>query len=80
MPPVGDGVAAGLLEGEPSTLTDAFYNTMMLVFATERGSIQMRRANNAKSKIRSRVERVFAEQKDRDGAIHQDYRDRPSSD
>ena len=27
----------------------------------------MRRANNAKSKIRSRVEHVFAEQKDRMG-------------
>ena len=46
----------------------------------------MQRANNAKSKIRSRVEHVFAEQKSRmglfitTGAIHHDYRDRPSND
>ena len=39
-----------------------------------------RRANNAKSKIRSRVEHVFAEQKDQMEAIHQNYRDRPSHD
>ena len=38
-----------------------------------------RRANNAKSKIRSRVEHVFAEQKDQMEAIHQNS-GRPSHD
>ena len=37
-------------------------------------------ANNAKSKIRSRVEHVFAEQKDPDGFVHPDHRDRESED
>jgi hypothetical protein len=40
----------------------------------------MRRANNAKSKIRAHVERVFAEQKDRMGLFIRNYRDRPSND
>ncbi len=39
----------------------------------------MRRANNAKSKIRARVEHVFAEQKDRMGLFIR-TRDRPSDD
>lgn len=39
----------------------------------------IRRANNAKSKIRSRVEHVFAEPKDR-MVVHPDHRDRESED
>ena len=40
----------------------------------------IRRATTAKSKIRSRVEHVFAEQKDRTGLFIPDHRDRESED
>jgi hypothetical protein len=40
----------------------------------------MRRANNAKSKIRARIEHMFAELKGSEEFAHQNYRDRPSDD